>query len=50
MFFHLGQTVDVCLVDELVVGWGCAALVDAEEVLLGNIYQTGQENQNTTNK
>lgn len=33
----LGQTVDVSLVDELVVRGSGAALVDAEEALLGNI-------------
>lgn len=37
---HLGQTVDVSLIDELVVRGGGAALVDAEEVLLGYIYET----------
>lgn len=39
-FCHLGKTVDVSLVYELVVRGSGAALVDAEEALLGNIYYT----------
>lgn len=31
---YLGQAVDVALVDQLVVGWVDAALVDAEHVFI----------------
>lgn len=37
---HLGQIVDMSLVDKLVVRRSGAALVDAEEVLLGNICKS----------
>ena len=35
---HLGQAVHVALVDELVVGRVGAALVDAEQVLVGHVW------------
>lgn len=40
---NLGKTVDMSLVYELVVGRGGAALVNAEEVLLSNIYELIQK-------
>lgn len=40
---NLGKTVDMSLVDELVVRRSGAALMNAEEVLLGNIYELIQK-------
>lgn len=36
--YHLGQIVDMSLVNKLVVRGSGAALMDAEEVFLGNIW------------
>lgn len=35
---YLGQAVDVALVDQLVVGWVDAALVDAEHVFIWSVW------------
>lgn len=42
--WHLGKTVDMSLVDELVMRGSGAALVDTEEVLLGYIYELIHKN------